>query len=182
MVILKCIFLFLFATAVTVAQKTTTEKPIEIVTVCEVINNRSFYNGKVLAVVGSYYGGYHGRWLSDECTNQIRTGNHVWDNSIWMEYDSSSKTSFPNGVKFDDSIVKKKIAEMKQRLKPSDEKVQWAIVFGQIETKEELEIGYALDGKSINPFGYGHLNESPAQIVFKEKDTKFFSTTRLGHY
>ena len=139
---------------------------------CDIINNRSFYNGKVVAVIGRWSPTDEEFWLVDDCAKEIKTGDYVWDNMVSLEYDPSSPTAFPDKMKLDKIVVKKKIAEMKSRMKPTKDKIQWAVAYGRVETQEELQTAYAGDGKSLFPAGYGHLNAAPAQVIYKDKDLK----------
>ena len=163
---------FLFSTTAVMAQTTKNEKYLELVTVCDVINNRAFYDGKVVAVIGRWSPTDEGFWLADDCSTQIKTGDYVWNNIVSLEYDPSSPTALTNGFKLNKAAVKKKIAEMKSRLKATKEKTGWAVVYGRVETQEELQTAYALDGKSIFPAGFGHLNAAPAQVVYRKNDLK----------
>ena len=62
---------------------------------------------------------------------------------------------------------------MKGRIKSRPDKVEWAVVYGRFETHEELRTVVAGDGKTVYGDGFGHLNGSPAQVVYKDKDIKF---------
>ncbi len=166
------ILTFLFSALAVVAQTSKIEKPLEPVTVCDVINDRAFYNGKTVAVIGRWLPTDEGFWLADDCVTQIKTGDYVWGNDVSLEYDSSAATALTQGFRLNKATVKKKIAEMKSRLKPSSEKIQWAVVYGRVETQEQLKTALAGDGKSIFGLGYGHLDGSPAQVVYRKDDLK----------
>jgi hypothetical protein len=105
-----------------------------------------------------------------DCDHEIKTGEYVWNNIVSLEYDPSSPTAFPNGIRLDDAAVNKEIAELKRRMKPSKVKVEWVVVYGRVETQEELPTVVAEDEKSVSPAGYGHLNAAPAQVIYKDKD------------
>jgi hypothetical protein len=162
--------LWVAATMTAAAQTSKTRKPLAPITVCEILSNREFYNGKFVIVIGRWSPTDEGFWLVDNCEKQIKTDEYVWSNMVSLEYDPSSPTAFPNGMKIDDAAVNQKIVELKRRMKPSKEKVEWAVVYGRVETQEELQTAIAGDGKSVFPAGYGHLNAAPAQVVYKDKD------------
>ncbi|HEX8279399.1 MAG TPA: hypothetical protein VF540_11920 [Segetibacter sp.] len=166
------VLIVLLTITTSLAQTSKTKQSIEIATVCDVITNRSFYNTKVIAVIGGWSATDEGVWLADDCKNEIKTGDYVWENSVWLEYAPSSITALSGKMKLDKSAVNKKIAEMKSRMKPTNEKIQWVVVYGRVEAQEELQTAYAGDGKSLYPAGYGHLNGAPAQVVYQQKDLK----------
>lgn len=160
----------LAAVPLRVAQTSVMEKPLVPVSVCEVLSNRGLYDGRKAAVIGRWSSTDEGIWLIGDCENQIKTGDYVWNNIVSLEYDPSSPTAFPDEMKFDEVAVNIKIAELKRRLKPSKEKAKWAVVYGRVQTQEELPTVVARDGKSVFPAGYGHLNGAPAQVIYKDKD------------
>jgi hypothetical protein len=164
------ILTMLAATTGIVAQTSIMEKPLVPVSVCEVLGNRGLYNGKKVAVIGRRSSTDEGSWVIGDCGNEIKTGDYLWDNITYLEYDPSSPTAFPDGIRLDDAAVNKEIAELKRRMKPSKEKVEWVVVYGRVETQEELPTVVAGDGKSVFPAGYGHLNGAPAQVIYKAKD------------
>jgi hypothetical protein len=172
MLLTKCLLplTILFATSARPAQTATNKEPQPYVTVCEVLANRGFYDGKVVALIGRWSPTDEGFWLADDCENQVKTGGYVWSNIVVLEYDPSSASIFPKGPSLDFIAVNKKITELKARTKHTQDKLEWAVVYGRIETKEELPTAVAGDRKTIVPDGYGHLNAAPAQIVYREKD------------
>jgi hypothetical protein len=164
---------FLIISTVTLAQTSSGSKTITVVGVCEILINRSFYNGKDVAIVARWSDTDKGFWLTDACGTQIRTGDYTWKNLIVLTYDPSSSSAFENGFKPDKAVIEKKIKELQAGLKKSDEKVLWAIVYGRVETTEKLQTAESLDG-TVGPAGYGHLNGAPAQVFYKQNDLTFW--------
>lgn len=163
MTLLKSVCLVMLIATSGIAQKNIPDEPFDVVTVCEVLSNRSFYNGKFVALVGLMWSGYHGSSLIAVCPEKIRTGDYFWESAVEMKYDSSSPTAFSKGVKVNESVAKRKIRELKARLKTNGENGEdsrWHVVFGRIETKTDLEAHN----------GYGHLGSAPAQIIYKQND------------
>ena len=166
------IFLFL-----TVAASGQTAQPVEIVTVCEVLHARASFNGKVVAVIGRVSATEEGVWLEDRCQKPLITGNYRWADIISvrakttsLRYEADGPMSLPDGFDFDRAVVSKKLAELETRLRRSKQKLKyWAIVYGRIDTNEELLTGKLRDGKVI-PVGFGHLGGAPAQILSHQKD------------
>lgn len=154
------------------------DKPLKPITVCEALRNRKLYNGKMVAIIGLWSATDEGAWLADECEQKLRTGDYVWSDSISLKYDPSSPSAFAGEMPLDMDAAKKEIEEMKGRIKSLPEKVEWAVVYGRFETYEELETVFAGDGKTVYGNGFGHLNGSPAQVVYKNKDINFIRVQR----
>ena len=155
---------------ISTAQTSEIQEKLKPVTVCEILNNRSSYNGKTVAIIGSFVGTMEGFWINDECLKQIKEGNRVWPNSIFLRYDPTSPTRLSKGLEVKDIDAKQTIAQLKRRIKPVKGKYYWAVAYGVLETSDNLQTGIAADGKTIIPDGYGHLNAAPAQIIYREKD------------
>src|SRR5437899_12325420 len=135
MVVLRCLcVLTLLLTATSAATQVSTDKTPAFVTVCEVLANRESYNGKVVALIGRWSATDEGFWLVDDCDRQVKTDDYVWANIISLKYDPSSESILSNGAKPDRIAAEKKIAQLKTRSKPSKNKVDWAVVYGRIET------------------------------------------------
>jgi|GEM_PF-4698430 hypothetical protein len=160
--------LVLLLAATSASSQTTTNKAAtEVVTVCEVLGNRGAYDGKTVALIGRWSATEEGFWLADDCFSPVKTGEYVWRNIIFLAYDPSSPSLFSTGPKLDGAAVSAKIDELKARSKKTADKLEWAVVYGRIETKEEIP---TVDDGKPRPAGYGHLNGAPAQIVYREKD------------
>lgn len=144
--------------AVVMAQTPASDRSIPLVTVCEILEHRAAYDGKVVGLIGRGTATDEGLWLSDDCRVQIKSGDHVWPNLVVLKYDPSLPSLFRPGFKPDRSSVNKKIEALKAR--PSTDTRTWMLIYGRIETKEELS-RYG---------GYGHMSASPAQIIYRERD------------
>ncbi len=170
MLFLKCILPLALLLASTPPQTKTNDPPSDFATVCEVLANRGAYDGKVVALVGRWSSTDEGFWLASDCENSVKTGDYVWSSIIFLAYDPSSPSIFSNGPKLDYVAANRRIAEIPLRSKSPADKREWAVVYGRIETKEDLPTVVTRDGKSAQPAGYGHLNAAPAQIFYREKD------------
>ena len=149
------------------------EQHLKPITVCEALKNRKLHNGEVVAVIGLWSATDEGFWIFDECEQKIRTGDYVWPDDISLEYDPSAPSAFKGEMPLDMAVAGEKIEEMKGRIKSRPDKVQWAVVYGRFEAREELQTVVASDGKTVRRVGFGHLGGSPAQVVYKDKDIKF---------
>jgi hypothetical protein len=151
------------------AQTSTTKPPETLVTVCEVLNNRTSYDGKLVALIGRWSPTDEGFWLTDNCSQAVKTESYTWSNIIYLAYDPVKKSLFATKPKVDAIVAKTRIADMTARQATQD-KLEWAVVYGRIETKAELPVVVASDGKTILPAGYGHLSAAPAQIIYRQND------------
>ncbi len=127
-------------------------KPI---TVCEVLDNLMLYQGKVIAIAGSLVTNEEGVWLSSKsCPKPFLTEGYAWprEMAINLVRDKS------RAVKVDPALD-----NVSNRAAP-DEYV-WVIVTGKLETKSHFEMVLRTDGSRV-PYGFGHLNLSPAQLTF----------------
>ena len=153
-----------------------TTRPVEVVTVCEVLNDRASFNGRFVAVVGRLSATDEGRWLKDQCERPTKTDNYVWSDMISLEYDPEAPTARPHDFAIDQEVVDKKVAELKSRFKRSKD-LEWGIAYGRIATQEDLQIIRRRDG-TVAPDGFGHLGAAPAMIVYRQKDLKTIPTKK----
>jgi hypothetical protein len=124
----------------------------------------------MVTLIGRWSATDEGAWLESDCSSAIRTGDYLWPNSIWLEYDPSSPSAFEGEMPVNLAAAKSEIEKAKKRKEPFGGKDKWAIVYGRFETHDELRTAVAGDGVSVYGVGFGHLNESPAQVVHKSKD------------
>lgn len=167
------VLIFIINSTVMLAQTSSKSESIIVAGVCEILGNRSFYNGKEVAIVGRWSATDEGFWLKEKCDNQTKTGDYIWQNMVALTYEPSSPSAFTIDRKADKSVFQKRIKELKERLKTSNDNTTWAIVYGRIETAEELQTVVMADGnggRTASPAGYGHLNAAPAQVFYKKKD------------
>jgi hypothetical protein len=147
-----------------------TTRPVEIVTVCQVLSDRASFNGEYVAVIGQLAAGGEGRWIVDQCEKPTKTNSYVWSDMISLEFDPQAATARPPEFAIDLDEVEKKIGELKLRIKRTKD-LEWGLVYGRIVTQEYLQTTTRRDG-SVIPDGFGHLGASPAKIVYRQKDLK----------
>lgn len=64
------------------------EKPLEPVTVCEVLKDLNSYSGKVVMVVGRFSFRKNGRWLSEEtCEPNPAKTDTPESSELWLAYE-----------------------------------------------------------------------------------------------
>jgi hypothetical protein len=126
------------------------------VTVCELLANRSAYDGKEVALLGRFLNShFDGFWLSeDHCDSKITSGEYSWPNEVWISYSVSAPTPPSGLLVLDPEALAGKLALVRRTTAlrmveetlfhndgtVTDEPVRenWAVIFGRIETRQDL--------------------------------------------
>ena len=145
------------------------EPALQPVTVCEVLQDLSAYDGKVVAVVGRFSFRQTGRWLGEQkCGHKLVTGDREWPNAFWVAYDPSAAPKPSAVLAVDAAILAQKLRAVKLGTSltklpfGSEDYDNWALVYGRIETRKDL-VTVTPSGPRKNGFGYGE--SSPARLV-----------------
>jgi hypothetical protein len=145
------------------------EPPLRPVTVCEVLQNLSAYDGQVVAVVGRLSFRRTGRWLGEQkCTQKLVMGGQEWPNAFWVAYDPQNAPKPPAVLAVDAPLLAEKLREVKQGSSltklpfGSSDYDSWAVIYCRVETRKDL-ILLTESGARKNGFGYGE--SSPARLV-----------------
>ena len=145
------------------------EPALQPVTVCEVLQDLSAYDGKVVAVVGRFSSRQTGRWLGEQkCGHKLVTGDQEWPNAFWVVYDPAAAPKPPAVLAVDAVLLAQKLRAVKQgtsltKLRfGSPDYDNWAVVYGRIETRKDL-VTVTASGTRKNGFGYGE--SAPARLV-----------------
>ena len=145
------------------------EPALRPVTVCEVLQDLSAYDGKVVAVVGRFSARQTGRWLGEQkCGHKLVSGDQEWPNAFWVTYDPEDAPKPPAVLAVDATILAQKLRAVKVGTSltnlpfGSTDYDNWAVVYGRIETRKDL-VTVTADGPRKNGFGYGQ--SSPARLV-----------------
>ncbi len=139
------------------------------VTVCEVMQDLSAYDGKVVAVVGRFSFRQAGRWLGEQkCARKLVTADREWPNAFWIAYDPAGAPKPPAVLAVDAALLAQKLRAVKLGTSltklpfGSSDYDGWAVVYGRIETRRDLVVATP-SGLRKNGFGYGE--SSPARLV-----------------
>jgi len=145
------------------------EPRLQPVTVCEVLQNLTAYDGKVVAVVGRFSFRQAGRWLGEQkCAQKLVSGDQEWPNAFWIAYDPANAPKPPAVLAVDATLLAQKLREVKlgtalSKLPfGSTDYDNWALVYGRVETRKDLVITTPT-GPRKNGFGFGE--SSPARLV-----------------
>jgi hypothetical protein len=140
------------------------------VTVCEVLDHLSDYNGKVVAVVGRFSYRRNGAWLDvAKCAaGKLSTGDRQWPYALWLDYDPAQAPKPPSVLAVDSALLVKKLREVKAVTSlnhfpfGSSEYDNWAVAYGRVETRPEL---LAAPPAAAHAKGFGYGASSAAQLV-----------------
>ena len=144
---------------------------VPVVTVCDILQNASAYNGQTVVVVGRYGGTDEGAWLDADCPLKFVQNGIEWHASIALTdvMEQWAPPSLPTGFRWDQALLSKEVSVLMPstvlhalpRLHYRD---HWAAIFGRFETRP-------LRSKRD---GYGHLGGSPARLIWPAKGIHIF--------
>jgi hypothetical protein len=125
------------------------EPALQPVTVCEVLQDLSAYDGKVVAVVGRFSFRHNGRWLGEQnCDRKLVIGEQEWPNALWVTYDpASAPRSRPpcwrsmRAPRPETARREARHAAHQVPLRKPDYD-SWAVVYGRVETRKDLVDGH----------------------------------------
>jgi hypothetical protein len=152
-----------------IAEATPLEVPV--LTVCDVLQNASAYNGQTVVVVGRYGGTDEGAWLDADCPQKFVQNGIEWHASIALTdfMEQQAPPSLPRGFRWDRALLSKEVSALMpstalQALPRLHYRDQWAAIFGRFETRPLLS-------KSD---GFGHLAGSPARLIWPARGIHIF--------
>ncbi len=128
-------------------------------TVCDVLAKLNTYRGQRISVRGELLSTADGRWLVGRGCRPLVTDGYRWPQPV------SIVLTLPEGAS-KESVRVEDVDEGLRRLAGPDAKT-FVTVTGRLDAKEHYEMAPRGDGKSA-PAGYGHLNASPAQILYED--------------
>ncbi|MBN9658996.1 MAG: hypothetical protein J0H49_12505 [Acidobacteria bacterium] len=130
-------------------------KPLSV---CEVLADLQSYRGKVISVRGQLLRGEEGSYLtSDKCARPLETNGYTWKNPIPLSL-------LPGSA---DIAVSAQSRERLIQASANTDKAVWVTYAGRLETRTSFEMVHRGDGQVV-PYGYGHLNACPAELIFTE--------------
>lgn len=130
------------------------------VSVCDVLANLAFFNGKEVSVRGVWRAGPHGQWIeaSDVCNRKLVTEKLTWPDKIHLTEDHASKLDFLS------------LAKMQIQMKQFDgKKGEFDVVvtyLGVLSARVPLQVAHYPEG-TLAPHGFGHMNYFPAELRYR---------------
>lgn len=140
------------------------------VSVCDLLADPQKHRNKVVTVRGELIGTGERLWLRGErCPKPLITSGYEWPNpiGIWLTPPESKMGERPSYPAPPVSAAWKEAMPLLQKNVGLPDRRVWVTVTGNFETRQRFEMVPRGDGKVV-PYGYGHLNGAPAQIVYYE--------------
>jgi hypothetical protein len=135
-------------------------KPVPL-SVCELIENRAQYNGRVVAVRGEVKGGAQGPWLQAAgCPYRLFTKGVEWPDKIYLTYPlNQSEIDWASVVRAGEALKHSSFNSKADSI---------------IETYVGTFVTYDDLGSRVTPyspgaarFGFGPLGDAPAQLLIR---------------
>jgi hypothetical protein len=129
---------------------------------CDVLGDLQRYRGKVIKVRGILAGMSEGLYLkpgkSEGCTKALIISGYEWHNPMF-------NLTPPGSPLVEDNILGPHAYDRDDGIPPAAQGEIWVVVTARVEAREKLTMVLAGGGRSV-PYGYGHLNACPAQLVY----------------
>ena len=137
--------------------------------VCEVLNALPRYRDETVTIRGELLRTEEGSYLSAvECQKPLMVSGHTWrpESAISLTPPDSPSVGRPESPVPKVSVDPGSSMLLNQYATDSKARI-WITVRGRLETRVSFEVVKWGDG-TLRPYGYGHLNLSPAQLVYFE--------------
>jgi hypothetical protein len=144
---------------------------VPVVTVCDILQNASAYNGHVVIVVGRYGGTDEGAWLDADCPQEFVQNGIERHASIALTdvMEQKDPPSLPHRFRWNQALLSKRVSALipstvlhsVPRLHYRD---RWAAIFGRFETRPLLS----------KRDGFGHMAGSPARLIWQARGIHIF--------
>ena len=141
-----------------VSENRPTPQSLPTLSVCDVVaSDPTKLNGKIIKVRGVLIGTQEGLWLGGECKSQLVTKGVTWSNLLSIYVDGS-----------DESIMRSwgSITVKRRQLHAVAADKTWLTIIGRLETRLSMDQEVQETPHGWVKLGFGHLNESPAEINF----------------
>src|SRR5580704_6531856 len=120
------------------------DPPFRLTRVCEILEDPTAYDGKIVAVVGRYSFRPSGRFFSEDgCAKPLKTGDFVWPSSVRVVFERDSSARPPEHLEIDGDAVFKLLTAVREHTAlaklhfGSPDYDRWAVGYGRIEGVKE---------------------------------------------
>lgn len=151
-----------------------------ILSACEVLENLQKYRGKIVEVRGILTGGTEGTYLKpgphEDCVKALGVFGYEWRNPAFNITPAGSPL-------VEDSSLEPHSYTAPVGLSGAAQGETWIIVTARVEARESLTMVHVGSSGRQVPYGYGHLNACPAQLVysnFRKTDAPTLATGERG--
>ncbi len=140
------------------------EPPVAPVRVCDVLQDLTSYNQRVVAVIGRYSFRQTKRFLSEDLCEH-KPGSATWPNVLRVSFDPKSGPKPLEHMEFDPHAVYQKLRAIQQHTSlarirfGTPDYDRWAVVWGRVEPVKEFLAG-AAPAKTSNAF-----EPAPAELI-----------------
>jgi hypothetical protein len=154
----------------------TRQRSVPVLTVCEALQNRLDFNGKVVVIVGRLGRTTEGSWLAEDCEKKLTVQGFTWPSDISLGYEDPDEgvvaPPFLKGFRWDHRVLSVKLAQVQRTTKlrvyaNARHADSWVAIYGRFETRNNFLFARIPRGELIGN-GYGHLSASPAQLIAPE--------------
>jgi hypothetical protein len=146
------------------------ERQPALLSVCELIEHRNEYNGKIVAVRAMLEGTDEGMWLRafNDCKYKLITRGVTWPNAISLEYPKNNSKNQADHADFqvDWQVIHTVGLAIPPGFDPKTEVIIKTYV-GLFQTYADLESRVSPAVPNALRLGFGHLGTAPARILLK---------------
>lgn len=142
-------------------------RDLPIISICDLLKNLSYYNGKRVAVRGEEGHTSEGEWLTGSCPSEIVTDGYHWSNSVSIgtpAYYAGPDLAPVFGI--DEAALRKTLGAIPKALLGRQSVTKYATFVGQIHARDKYVTRCDGSGKLIAN-GFGHLNGSIAELLYE---------------
>jgi hypothetical protein len=143
-------------------------------TVCDILSTPLRYDGQLVRIRGSIDATDEGSWfVGESCSGIVVTEGHVWPSQIALVMPDIRSELRLHSVDFQfdresERRIDRKYAQLRRAV--SDECLSWAYS-GLFETRRDWSEAMVIYFNGTRRLiGFGHLGESPGQLLLKSKD------------
>ena len=152
------------------------QTPIEPLRVCDVLENLSAHDGKVIAIQGRYSFRENDRFLGEETCGRALTANDVvWPNALRVVFDPKTAPAPARSLEFHAASVYRNLKLIRERTSLGKFRFgtvdydRWAVVYGRIEVSKEFKAGTRPTAGRKSA-----LEPAPAQVISSGESTILF--------
>lgn len=144
-------------------------KTAQTLTVCDALKALPKYRNRMVIIRGELLRTEEGTYLSAvDCQKPLVASGHTWEPEYAINLIPPDSPSVESSESFIASVrVDPASSKLLSRYADDSKTRIWITVRGRLETRLNFELVQWGDGKQ-RPYGDGHLNASPAQLVYED--------------
>ena len=94
-----------------------TSSAVPVLTVCEVLNDLSKFDGRTIVVVGRFSHTDEGSWVDEDCPGGVTIDGRSWPTGISTSYTASQTVpapTLPKGFHWNRTLIREKLGAVKK--------------------------------------------------------------------